>query len=45
MAPTEKGEKGNPGSLELRPLAVDVIHAQPRVNGNPHGLPDAATAP
>jgi integrase len=33
--PTEKREKGNGEILPLPDLALDVIRAQPRVNGNP----------
>ena len=33
--------QGNPGSLQLRPLALDIIYAQPRVSGNRHALPAA----
>jgi integrase len=33
---TEKREKGNPGSLRLPQLALDIIAAQPRFRGNDH---------
>jgi integrase len=34
--PTEAREKGTPGSLILPPLALDIIRAQPRIEGNPY---------
>jgi integrase len=33
---TEKREKGNPGSLRLPQLALDIIAAQPRIRDNEH---------
>jgi hypothetical protein len=33
---TEPREKGNPGSLRLPPMALDIIAVQPRVAGNPY---------
>ena len=33
---TEEREKGNPGTLQLPKLALDIIEAQPRFVGNPY---------
>jgi integrase len=33
---TEEREKGNPGTLQLPKLALDIIQAQPRFVGNPY---------
>ena len=35
---TEKGEKGNPGSLKLAQPALDIICAQPHLTNNPYVL-------
>jgi integrase len=37
--PTEKGEKGNAGTLRLPELALDIIAMQPRLEGNPYVFP------
>ena len=36
MIATEKGEKGNPGSLTLPKIALDIIAKQPRLMNNPY---------
>jgi integrase len=33
---TEEREKGNPGTLQLPKVALDIIEARPRFVGNPH---------
>jgi integrase len=33
---TEPGEKGNPGKIKLPQAALDIIHQQPRIAGNPY---------
>jgi integrase len=33
---TEEREKGNPGTLQLPKIALDIIEARPRFVGNPH---------
>jgi integrase len=37
--PTQAREKGNAGSLRLPQLALDIIAAQPRIDGNPYVFP------
>jgi integrase len=36
--PSEAREKGNAGMLSLPPVALDIIHAQPRLGENPYIL-------
>jgi integrase len=38
---TAEREKGNPGVLELPPVALDIIRNQPRVGNNPYVFPAA----
>ena len=38
---TEKGEKGNPGSLQLPQMALDIIAEQPRLANVPYIFPAA----
>jgi len=38
---TEPGEKGNAGAVQLPASALALIHALPRVEGNPHVFPAA----
>lgn len=33
---TELGEKGNAGALELPDMALEIIRAQNRIEGNPY---------
>jgi hypothetical protein len=37
--PSEEREKTNAGNLRLPQLVLDIINAQPRIDGNPHVFP------
>jgi integrase len=42
---TQEREKGNPGTLQLPKLALDIIQAQPRFVGNPYVFPSQNGGP
>jgi integrase len=43
--PTEDREKNNPGVLQLSKAALDIIHKQPEVEGNPYVFPGRGPGP